>query len=277
MQRLNFLFWNLNGKNLVNEIGNIAAIHGVDILILAECKGLSDSELLLKLNEKETRYSANNPNSTCEKIKIFTRFNYDLIPPKKEGERYTMRRLVLPQVEPLSIVAWHLPYKGNHNPESQNEMASIYATKIKDFEKEYDDKTIVIGDFNMNPFEIGMIKANGFNAIMSSAIAKKREERTVLGESYKFFYNPMWSLYGDVKNTVSGSYYYSRAEYVNYLWNVFDQVLIRPSLIANFVKESIIILDNDGIKSLLTKTGYPDREDYSDHLPLFFTIKLNEL
>jgi hypothetical protein len=36
MQILNFLFWNLNGKNLVSEIGNIAAIHGVDILILAD-------------------------------------------------------------------------------------------------------------------------------------------------------------------------------------------------------------------------------------------------
>lgn len=276
MQRLNFLFWNLNGKNLVKEIGSIATIHGVDILILAECKGLSDSELLLKLNEKETRYSANNPNSKCEKIKIFTRFNYDLIPPKKEGDRYTMRRLVLPQVEPLSIVGWHLPDKDNHSPESQNQTVSTYVKKIKDFEKEYDDKTIVIGDFNMNPFEVGMIKANGFNAIMSSTIAKD-EERTVLGESYKYFYNPMWSLYGDVKNSISGSYYYPRAEYVNYRWNIFDQVLIRPSLIPNFVKESIIILDNDGTQSLLSPKGYPDKTHYSDHLPLFFTIKLNEL
>ncbi len=147
MQTLNFLFWNLNSKNLVDEIGNIAATKGVDILILAECEGLSDSELLLKLNEKETRYSANNPASLCKKIKIFTRFSYNLIPPKMEGDR----------------------------------------------------------------------------------------------------------------------------------WNIFDQVLIRPSLIANFVQESINILDNDGVKSLITKKRYPNKQQYSDHLPSFFTLKLNEL
>jgi hypothetical protein len=276
MQTLNFLFWNLKSKNLVNEISNIAALRGVDILILAECGGISDSELLLKLNEKETRYSANHPNSQCEKIKIFTRFSYNLIPPQEEEVRYTMRRLSLPQVEPINIVAWHLPDKGNHSSESQNELASKYAHKIRNFETRYDDKTIVIGDFNMNPFEVGMIKANGFNAVMSSVIAAD-EVRTVDGESYKFFYNPMWSLYGDVKNVVSGSYHYNNAELVNYRWNIFDQVLIRPSLIANFVRESIIILDSDGTKSLITKKGYPDQKHYSDHLPLFFTLKLNEL
>jgi hypothetical protein len=273
MQTLNFLFWNLNSKNLVNEISNIAAFHSVDIIILAECGGLSDSELLLKLNEKETLYSANNPDSECKKIKIFTRFSYNLITPKNEGDRYTMRRLVLPQADPINIIAWHLPDKGNHSSESQNELASQYAHKIKDFEVEYGDKTIVVGDFNMNPFEIGMVKANGFHAIMSSKIAADKK-RTIDGKTFKFFYNPMWSLYGDVKNKVSGSYYYPRAELVNYRWNIFDQVLIRPSLITNFVKESIIILDNDGTKSLISKKGYPNK---SDHLPLFFTIKLNRL
>ncbi len=276
MQTLNFLFWNINAKNLVNEIGNIAASHQVDVLILAECEGLSDSALLLKLNEKETRYSANNPNSQCQKIKIFTRFHYNLIAPKMEGDRYTIRKLMLPQVQPLNIVGWHLPDKGNHSPESQNQLASIYAQKVIDFEKENGDRTIVVGDFNMNPFEVGMIKANGFNATMSSTIAADYE-KIVGGEPYSFFYNPMWSLYGDVKNEVSGSYHYNNSELVNYRWNIFDQVLIRPSLIPNFVKESILILDNDGTKSLITKKGYPNKQQYSDHLPLFFTLKLNEL
>ncbi len=276
MQTLNFLFWNLNSKNLINEISNIATLRGVDILILAECGGLTDSELLLKLNEKETRYSANHPASQCQKIKIFTRFSYNLIQPKMEGDRYTIRRLTLPQVESINIVGWHLPDKGNHSSESQNEVASQYAHKILNFENNFDDKTIIIGDFNMNPFEVGMIKANGFNAVMSSIIATD-EYRTIGGEPYKFFYNPMWSLYGDVKNTVSGSYHYNNAELVNYRWNIFDQVLIRPSLITNFVKESIAILDSDGTKSLVTEKGYPNKKHYSDHLPLFFTLKLNEL
>lgn len=56
----------------------------------------------------------------------------------------------------------------------------------------------------------------------------------------------MWSLHGDIGNNVTGSYYYKNAELVNYHWNVFDQVLIRPSLIDNFEKHSLKFVDFDG-------------------------------
>lgn len=46
----------------------------------------------------------------------------------------------------------------------------------------------------MNPFEKGLIKANGLNAVMDSSIAKKKS-RKVQGKSYKFFYNPMWGFW----------------------------------------------------------------------------------
>lgn len=56
----------------------------------------------------------------------------------------------------------------------------------------------------------------------------------------------MWSLHGDIGNNVTRSYYYKNAELVNYHWNVFDQVLIRPSLIDNFEKHSLKFVDFDG-------------------------------
>jgi hypothetical protein len=33
---------------------------------------------------------------------------------------------------------------------------------------------VVIGDFNMNPFDRGMVNANGFHAVMSRQIAALR-------------------------------------------------------------------------------------------------------
>jgi exonuclease III len=277
MSQLNFLFWNLNKKNLIEEVSNIVSKHDIDVLILAEI-GINQNELLLELQKGDAFFSMNHPISQCTKIQIFTRFDYKFIVPIEEGRdnRYTIRRLQLPTFEAINIVGVHLPDKGNHNSESQSENVTIFSKKLNDFEeKESNDKTIVIGDFNMNPFEKSMVKANGFNAVMSSKIANEKS-RIVQGETYKFFYNPMWSLYGDIKNNVAGSYHYKNAELVNYQWNIFDQVLIRPSLIPNFVKDSVRFLDNDGAKSLLTKKGYPNKK-YSDHLPLIFTLKLNSL
>ena len=62
---------------------------------------------------------------------------------------------------------------------------------------------------------------------------------------------------------------------VNYHWNVFDQVLIRPSLVDNFDKESLKFVDFDGEKSLLKNNGTPNKDKYSDHLPLVFTLNLD--
>ena len=53
-------------------------------------------------------------------------------------------------------------------------------------------RTILVGDFNMNPFETGMVAARGLHGVMSRHIAQ-RGSRTVQGRSYPFFYNPMWS------------------------------------------------------------------------------------
>lgn len=123
----------------------------------------------------------------------------------------------------------------------------------------------------MNPFEVGMIKANGLHATMSHKIAKQVNRR-VQANNYDYFYNPMWSLMGDLSTNISGTYYYRRAELVNYQWNIFDQILIRPSLLDNLNKKSLEIVINDGIKDLVTRSGIPNKQLYSDHLPIKFTL-----
>lgn len=275
MRKLNFLFWNLNSKNLREEVHNIVVHHSIDVVILAE-SGIEQSDLLLTFNKQSDLFSSNHPDSLCEKVQIFSKFAYTCIRPIEEDSRISVRRLELPKFENINIVALHLHDKIHNTSETQSENASLLAQKINRFEREYDDKTIVIGDFNMNPFETGMVKANGLNAVMASQLVEKGT-RTVNKEVYKFFYNPMWSLLGDVKNNVAGSYYYQNSELVTYPWNIFDQLLIRPSLVSNFVKDSIALLDSDGKKSLLTRKGLPNKAKYSDHLPLIFTLKLNSL
>lgn len=272
MSVLNILFWNVQKKDLTTQIVNIAYSKDVDILVLAE-NPVSQVKLIQALNVKGPFYFLNHPLSQCRKITIITKFHFDSIVPIEEDHRLTVRHVHLPSGENFLLTALHLIDKGNFTAESQNEGASLVAEDLIKVEKRLQlDRHIVIGDFNMNPFETGMIKANGFHGTMSSEVAR-RGSRTVQQREYPYFYNPTWSLFGDLNKDVSGTYYYQRAEHVSYEWNVFDQVLIRPNMVNNFVKDSLEIIQTDSVTSLITQRNIPDKKAFSDHLPLFFTLK----
>ena len=64
-------------------------------------------------------------------------------------------------------------------------------------------RTVIVGDFNMNPFEPGMAGILGFQAVMDRRIAQ-RITRTVDRKEYSFFYNPMWSRLGDLSKDHQG-------------------------------------------------------------------------
>lgn len=275
MVKINFLFWNTGTKqNCLEEISNLAEKNHVDILILAENRAPA-AELLLSLNRNSTEFYPEHPRSQCEKIRVFTKFHYNFIEPIFETPRYSIRKLTSPLFSDVNLICVHLPDSMNNTLESRSEVASLLKTKIDEIEQQQKHKnTIVVGDFNMNPFDPGLVKANGLHAVMSTEIARNIS-RTVTNIDYEYFYNPTWSLFGDIGNKIPGSYYYKRAELVCYHWNIFDQVLIRPSLIKAFDKTSIKFLHHDGYKKIITRDGNPNKQKYSDHLPLFFTFNFD--
>jgi len=132
-------------------------------------------------------------------------------------------------------------------------------------------RTVLIGDFNMNPFESGLVASVGLNSVMSRRVAA-RLVRTVQGREYRFFYNPMWGHFGDRSSETAGSYFYDSAEHVNYFWNVFDQVLVRPELAAHFDTDQLRILTSAGTRSRVRPDGRPDNTNCSDHLPIVFEL-----
>jgi hypothetical protein len=123
----------------------------------------------------------------------------------------------------------------------------------------------------MNPFEHGMVAAGGLHSVMSREITK-RLSRKVQGREYPFFYNPMWGHFGDKMTKTAGSYYYDNAEHVEYFWNMFDQVLIRPELAAQFDPSALEIVTVAGSSSLVRRDGRPDKGSFSDHLPVRFDL-----
>ena len=204
--------------------------------------------------------------------KIFTRFSRDFLRATFESERVSIRRLELPARSPLIVVAAHLPSKLRWSNASQAfECVELASQIAAEEDRAGHTRTVLLGDFNMNPFEEGIVAGNGLNAVMSQKIAA-RLTRRVQGRDYRFFYNPMWAHMGDRHRDTAGSYFYDRAEHVNYFWNVFDQVLIRPELVSRFDPSQVNIFTAVGDRSMVRPDGRPDRVNFSDHLPLIFEV-----
>jgi hypothetical protein len=270
---INFLLWNLNKKALISPISKLVKLYDVDILILIELAE-ETSEILYELNSSALGGLFSFPPSNCDHVKIFCRFPKDFIKAENESNRFTMRHIELPGLKDIIFVATHFISKLNNSSESQSFEIIDFASQIRDFEKFIGhSRTIVVGDLNMNPFETGMVAANGLHGMMEREIAMKGS-RTIQGRSYDFFYNPMWGLMGDATNGPAGTYYYNNAEIVNYFWNMFDQVLIRPELLSSFENKNLEIITSIGKESLLTPNGIPDNSNYSDHLPITFKLDL---
>jgi hypothetical protein len=270
-----FLFWNLNNKPLQDTISRLATQHEVDVFMFAEC-AIESGILLRALNQSRDNISQYYyaRSEGCEKIKIFTRFTHELIRPVYEEVRVTIRHLKLPDLTDILIAVNHFPSKLHWCDDSQSSECTELARKIRDAENQVGhSRTVLVGDFNMNPFESGVVSANGLHAVMSRYIAKERT-RIVNKREYPFFYNPMWSLFGDMSPGPPGTYYLRKSVQKVFFWNIFDQVLIRPDLLDLFSNEELKILDSDGNVPFLSSRGVPNVKAVSDHLPILFKLNL---
>jgi hypothetical protein len=269
---VSFLFWNLNQKPLESAISNLATHYLIDVLMLVE-SSISPGKMLTMLNHKNTSFHYS-PSIGCEKVEVFARFINQFVRPVYETDRLTVRHLCLPGTIDLLLAIVHFPSKLHWDESSQMMECVELSNSIKEAEAQIGhSNTILVGDLNMNPFENGMVSANGLHAVMTKRIAEKRK-RIVQSKAFPFFHNPMWSLFGDMTPGPPGTYFYSTSAHRVFFWNIFDKVLIRPNLLARFDTESLRVLESDGVISLLSSNGSPDRNNASDHLPLFFKLEI---
>jgi len=244
--------------------------YGIDVLMFAEFS--FDENIFLNELKQQCSDFFYAP-GLCSKIHIFTRFDNGFAKPVCENDRLTIRHLKLPGMTDILLAVIHFPSKMYWNDESQASECTELSMEIRKAEKNVGhSRTLLVGDLNMNPFESGLVNANGFNAVSCRQIAG-RKFRTVQKRDYPFFYNPMWSFMGDLSPNLPGTYYYMASEHKTFFWNMFDQVLIRPDLISSFDTGELKILDScDNISFL--KNGKPDKNNASDHLPLLFRLNL---
>lgn len=264
---LKFIFWNIGKKSLILELKEIIKNKEADIIALAEFDGKVDDILSMLSNDNMNYHLI--PQIGCQRITILSKLVPEYFKHRAETEYYTIKELFVPGWYKLLIAFIHFPSKLFTTDDDQMVESQMFKQEVEMAEKQCENyNTIIVGDFNMNPFENGMVGASAIHSIPCSLTAKQ-VKRVVKGREYSMFYNPMWNLFGDSDNK-PGTYYYKKSSHLVYFWNMFDQVIIRPGLIDKFNCKSLEIISKAGEISLVDENHRPC---LSDHLPIFFSLK----
>lgn len=270
------MFWNVGAKNDVSDlVARACREHEVDILVLAEF-GRPLSELLEGVNAGADR-PLTVPFNPSTRLTILARYSPDALRPVQDLNGVAVRHLQPPVGADILVVGVHLPSQMFYGVDD----LALYATEVSRVVAEAEaavghTRTIVVGDFNMNPFDLGIAGSHGLHAVSNRVVAS-RGSRKIQNTVHEFFYNPMWARLGDRPTGPPGTYYRADSKPFTLFWHAFDQVLIRPALLDRFSDDDLLVLtDIDGVS--LTKSGFvPDTDSASDHLPLVFKIDIERL
>jgi endonuclease/exonuclease/phosphatase family metal-dependent hydrolase len=271
-----FLFWNVMNNDLRAVIARAVVERDVDILLLAESP-VPDGDMVSALRAA-TGHDYWALSQDTDKVRLFTRIDASRWR-RRQTDALSARMAIWSVAvgsHPAGILvaAAHFVSKNNESPGGQALLAAELSKEISRVEDAVGhERTVLVGDLNMNPFEEGVTGAPALHAVMTRKLAG-RGERTVQGKAYRFFYNPMWGCWGDRTSGPPGSYYHRAATVGDLFWHLFDQVLLRPALMHTL--HDLVIMDNVQGDSLLTHpAGLPHASTFSDHLPLAFRLQLS--
>ena len=277
-----FGFWNVDslrnlqadGRELPRFAADLALERSLDVLFLIEC-GIPCESLMAAFEGGPEYY----PISCGDRFKVLARFDPKLmkrLPLPVPSDRFDIWHLILPLQEDVLLSVVHGLDKRNNSQAKQELFLQQVVAALSHFENMVGhDRSIVLGDFNANPFESPVASALGMNAVISRAIAQS-DPRRMLKQSYPYFYNPMWNLYGDEpRSSAPATYYYRGSDPHELYWHMLDQVLIRPSLLNKFDFSLLDIVTTVRSNELTGARGTPDRTRFSDHLPVVFGVDLS--
>lgn len=267
---LTVLFWNLAGKDLGDHLSTLAEQERADIIAVCEAESLLDSFL----PGLPTMWKESKPVVDGRKIRSFFRSSLFRVERVHEHplERIIVDRIILKHTDLLLAVV-HLGSKASWSHNHQFAESLVIASELRNVEARFrHHRTIAVGDFNMNPYEPGMMAAAGFHAVMTKTLSLE-EGRTVQGHNYPYFYNPMWGHFGDRTPGPSGTYFFRNSDQLAPCHHMLDQVLLRPPLLSS-APERVHILERCGGVALCDDLGRPDQATFSDHLPIVFETRI---
>lgn len=268
------LFWNLRSQPLEEIAAKAASEHRADIVILCE-HGDRIAAHLGALNKADGARPAHFVAPVLPKgstLAVISRLPKGVVAPVIEDRHCVIYSIALPGLNELMLACVHLPSPMHQSERDLMILSQGAADIIRDQETQRGHRrTLVVGDFNMDPFHPGMVTSHAFHAVMDRRLAME-ESRVIQNREHFFFYNPMWSRLGDESLGPPGTYFYRQASPECHFWHTWDQVLVRPALLRHFDCSRLSVISQVGTSSLVDSKGRPNSKKFSDHLPRIFEI-----
>jgi hypothetical protein len=257
------LFWNIQKKPLVTEVCDVIEESRCTIAGFAEMEENIIDEVIATLDQVYGLKFFRCMNPGCEKIVIIIKDNTYKVSLRNQNKDFSILSF---EVGDRSYILGfvHLPSKLHRGMDQMRRACERLRMQVEIEEDELGiAEAILIGDFNLDPFEMAMISFSGL-AATNGVACSQRMEITRDGEANRLFYNPMWTLYSEHKLT-PGSHRYIRSGEDVVSWHFLDQVIIRPSLIESFSFSSLNLIKKTRKYRLVSDNAIPN---LSDHLPL---------
>lgn len=284
---IKILSWNYEGKTNKYKLGALRELvteNKIDIVVLQEASGIKIHSILSTTHTEVIYDKISNGG-----VRIFLK-NGTFIPrnPARLGYYNKYALLNLRHVkcsESFNIVGVHLYSKVGRTDRKQMWENLPFINEINIWENSSgSENSILIGDFNHNPFDSNINDPNVINSRDSRAFIKHQMNYKPIGVQDKYWYNPMWNLLGDndpFLNTprVTGTYYLNKRDETQ-VWNMIDGFMLRPGLMNSIhYKDSKVLTSTTNHKMVKSRTISEHEsfihEFYSDHLPILLTIEIN--
>ena len=296
---MNILFWNFHCDDASEQsealaaLGRLAVSQSIDLVALADTsagkpKRVLAPELVLNaLDKAGTSFEKTDdpPGPSIPLAQIYTRFPGGRLKPFRADDRLDIRRYRWDDREEVLLGVVHFFDRRNYSQQSQTILACRESATLNEAEISAGHaRTALFGDFNMNPYELGMTTSDGFGAMMTRDLTTRHTgPEAATGHGPKRFYNPSWARMGRDAEFPTGTYYWdvgSNPE--NVFWHHLDQVIVRPDLFRTFRDESFRILKSlPGVEgneiTLIQSKRKHWKLRYSDHLPIMFSLDLDKL
>ncbi len=177
---MNILFWNLKRHNLKKHIKTCLLENQIDLAVFAEHDQVDFYELT---SELESQFHYIEGMGGCEKLALLVA-NGITGAVRREQNRYALYSIKCNSIDYI-LVGVHL--QDRMNCDAAQRIATIGRLKndIQNLEVSSRCKrTIIVGDFNANPYDPELLQMDAFNAVLFKELIKKSETRTVDSISY---------------------------------------------------------------------------------------------
>ncbi len=159
---MRILFWNTGNRPVVDLLGDLGRLRNPDVIVLAETADpIRNVVSRLNKDARQVYSSAHDPPASVRRpLHVLTRLPKGRIEALRDDAGVAVKR-VRPIIGPdFTMAAVHLGSKLFRTQEDQAFAAASINRDIEGIEHRVGHRrTMVIGDFNMSPFELGLVSS----------------------------------------------------------------------------------------------------------------------